>query len=58
MSTDSEKRKLQEEIDKLPFGVRADGKDVPDSEHKFRCKRCGGLVDMRDLGDVFHHEDC
>jgi hypothetical protein len=53
-----DKRKLIEELDKLPFGVRADGKDVPEHEHFFKCGRCGRKVDMRDLGDVFFHEDC
>lgn len=53
-----EKRKLIEELDKLPFGVRADGKEVPEHEHFFDCSRCGRKVDMRDLGDVFYHEDC
>lgn len=31
--------------------------EVPESEHFYRCERCGGLVDMRDLAKVMAHED-
>jgi hypothetical protein len=32
--------------------------DMPTSEaeHFIRCPTCGGLVDMRDLAQVFEHE--
>lgn len=29
----------------------------PESEHFYRCERCGGLVDMRDLSNVMAHEE-
>jgi hypothetical protein len=33
------------------------GKSVKDdAEHFMRCPTCGGLIDMRDLGQVFEHE--
>jgi hypothetical protein len=30
--------------------------DVPEIENYYICKACGQSVDMRDLGQVFHHE--
>lgn len=27
-----------------------------ESDHFYTCSRCGQAVDMRNLGDVFHHE--
>lgn len=32
------------------------GPEVPEEEHYYRCAHCGQAVDMRDLGQVFHHE--
>jgi len=31
--------------------------DVPEHEHFYICADCGQAVDMRDLGQVFHHEE-
>lgn len=28
-----------------------------EADHFYVCKACGQAVDMRDLGQVFHHED-
>jgi hypothetical protein len=39
------------------FGVRIDGDPVDESEHFYKCSKCGQAVDMRDLGQVFHHEE-
>ena len=37
------------------FGVVAP--DLPDERHHlYRCEECGGLVDRRELAEVFHHE--
>lgn len=34
-------------------------KNEQNAEHFYTCGNCGGDVDMRDLGEVFHHEgDC
>ncbi len=30
---------------------------LPDEAHFYTCADCGQAVDMRDLGDVFHHEE-
>jgi hypothetical protein len=27
-----------------------------EAEHFYRCKQCGQIVDMRELGEVFDHE--
>lgn len=44
------------------IGIRIDAVtglqiDVPEVEHYFNCRACGQAVDMRDLGQVFHHEE-
>lgn len=31
--------------------------ELEDHEHFYICAACGQAVDMRDLGQVFHHED-
>jgi hypothetical protein len=39
-------------------GVRIDGPPVTsEADHFYVCDACGQAVDMRDLGQVFHHED-
>ena len=30
---------------------------LAEHEHFYTCAACGQAVDMRDLGQVFHHED-
>jgi hypothetical protein len=30
---------------------------LEEHEHFYVCRACGQAVDMRDLGQVFHHED-
>ena len=38
--------------------LKCEAPEVADeSEHFYVCKACGQAVDMRRLGDVFHHED-
>ena len=37
-------------------GERADGKTVPEEDNYYICDDCGQAVDMRKLGEVFHHE--
>ena len=37
-------------------GRRADNLPVGEEKHFYVCKACGQAVDMRDLGQVFHHE--
>lgn len=39
------------------FGVRVGGEPENEAGHFYRCKACGQAVDMRDLGQVFHHEE-
>jgi hypothetical protein len=38
-----------------PGGVPVTG-DEPESVHFYACAECGQMVDRRDLGQVFHHE--
>jgi hypothetical protein len=38
-------------------GKRAGGEPLDEAEHFYVCGECGQAVDMRRLGDVFHHED-
>lgn len=41
-------------------GIIGDREGPPvqdESEHFYQCAACGQAVDMRDLGQVFHHED-
>jgi hypothetical protein len=37
-------------------GVRVGGEPKSELEHFYKCPACGQSVDMRDLGQVFHHE--
>jgi hypothetical protein len=37
-------------------GQRADNLPVGEEQHFYVCKACDQAVDMRDLGQVFHHE--
>jgi hypothetical protein len=37
-------------------GMRLGGEPESEAEHFYVCKACGQAVDMRDLGQVFHHE--
>lgn len=38
------------------IGERIDGRPADEAEHFIRCGTCGGLIDCRDLGQVFDHE--
>ena len=31
-------------------------KPVPEADHFIKCEACGGMIDCRDLGQVFDHE--
>ena len=37
-------------------GKRVSGDPLKETEHFYTCKACGQAVDMRDLGQVLHHE--
>lgn len=39
------------------IGRREDGGPENEEENFYICADCGQAVDMRDLGQVFHHED-
>lgn len=39
------------------IGTRVGGEPANEADHFFVCKACGQAVDMRDLGQVFHHEE-
>lgn len=40
-------------------GIKGTPEREPENEadHFFICPECGQAVDMRDLGEVFHHEE-
>lgn len=38
-------------------GTRVGGEPASEAEHFYACSACGQAVDMRDLGQVFHHEE-
>ena len=38
-------------------GTRIGGEPSDECLHFFTCAACGQAVDMRDLGQVFHHEE-
>jgi hypothetical protein len=40
------------------MGVRISGPPISsEADHFYECQHCGQAVDMRDLGQVFHHEE-
>ena len=39
------------------IGQRVGGEPENEMDHFYTCKACGQSVDMRDLGQVCHHED-
>lgn len=38
------------------IGRRQSGEPEDERDHFYACPACGQMVDMRDLGQVFHHE--
>jgi hypothetical protein len=38
------------------FGRPIGAQPKDEAEHFIRCPACGGLIDCRDLGQVFEHE--
>lgn len=38
-------------------GTRMDKEVTDEREHFYTCDDCGQAVDMRDLGQVIHHEE-
>ena len=39
------------------IGKRIDKEVADEAEHFIVCATCGQAIDMRDLGQVFHHEE-
>lgn len=39
------------------LGQRVGGEPATEVEHFYTCEACGQVVDMRNLGEVFHHEE-
>jgi hypothetical protein len=33
-------------------------KNLISNEHQMKCNNCGQMIDLRDLSQVFAHEDC
>ena len=48
---------IPERRDSTPLGIRVGGEPVNEVEHFLNCRACGQAFDMRDLGQVFHHEE-
>ena len=48
---------LRDLLAQIPPGTRVGGDIEDDAQHFFACKVCGQAVDMRDLGEVFRHEE-
>jgi hypothetical protein len=46
-----------EERNRFPQGVRLGGEPANEADHFYVCEHCKQAVDMRDLGQVFHHEE-
>jgi hypothetical protein len=46
----------RDELNRLN-ATRREGDPTDEREHFYVCCACGQAVDMRRLGDVFHHED-
>jgi len=46
----------RDELNALP-AERIGGPPADEADHYYQCLVCGQAVDMRRLGDVFHHED-
>jgi hypothetical protein len=44
-------------VGKGVVGQRKGGDPEDERENFYTCAACGQAVDMRDLGQVFHHED-
>lgn len=38
-------------------GKRIDGEPSDEAEHFIQCAKCNDWIDMRDLGQVFDHEE-
>ena len=38
-------------------GKRVEGEPANEADHFFICSECGQVVDCRDLGEVFRHEE-
>ena len=56
----TEARKMRRRENSI-IGIRINPDGTPyevkdESEHFYVCAVCGQAVDMRDLGEVFHHE--
>jgi hypothetical protein len=50
---------MKDRTDNIASGIRGrrvGGEPTNETEHFFNCAKCGQAVDMRDLGQVFHHE--
>lgn len=55
MEPDPDTEPSREELNALK-SARVGGEPADEGEHFYLCAHCGQAVDMRKLGDVFHHE--
>ena len=49
--------KLYAALATVPPGTRVGGDPEDEAEHFYECKICRGKVDMRNLAEVFRHEE-
>lgn len=45
------------DLERTPPGNRVGGEPNDEAEHFINCGACGQAFDMRDLADVFYHEE-
>lgn len=47
---------IQAKLHRIKPGVRVGGEPAREAEHFMICPECGQAFDMRNLAEVFHHE--
>lgn len=50
-------RRAADNLREITYGIRGKlvGPDLPDNQHLGQCEVCGQVFDVRDLGDLLHH---
>lgn len=50
-------KSVRESLPAIPPGKIVGSEIHDEADHFFNCASCGQAVDMRDLGEVFRHEE-
>jgi len=48
---------LRDALTRVPLGRLVGKQPTNEADHFYVCEACGDAVDMRDLADVFRHEE-